>query len=134
MILQTDASKKGLGAVILQNSKPVMFASRVLTGSERNYQNLGERVSCNHLGHGKIPLLPIWKGIYLGNRSEATSVHLQKAHGGNFPKDPGVSSQKLSIQTLQHVLQERHGNSISQCTKSCYTHYQWKRMEFSCQS
>ena len=32
---QTDASKKGLGAVLLQNSKP-----RALTGSERNYQNL----------------------------------------------------------------------------------------------
>ena len=40
MILQTDASKKGLGAVLLQNSTPVMFASRALTGSERNYQNL----------------------------------------------------------------------------------------------
>ena len=38
--LQTDASKKGLGAVILQDSKPVMFTSRALTGSERNYQNL----------------------------------------------------------------------------------------------
>ena len=40
MILQTDASKKGLGAVLLQNSTPVMFASRALTGSESNYQNL----------------------------------------------------------------------------------------------
>ena len=40
MTLQTDASKKGLGVVLLQNSKPVMFASRALTGSERNYQNL----------------------------------------------------------------------------------------------
>ena len=38
--LQTDASKKGFGAVLLQNSKPVMFTSRALTGSERNYQNL----------------------------------------------------------------------------------------------
>ena len=38
--LQTNASKKGLGAVLLQNSKPVMFASRAVTGSERNYQNL----------------------------------------------------------------------------------------------
>ena len=38
--LQTNASKKGLGAVLLQNSKPVMLASRALTGSERNYQNL----------------------------------------------------------------------------------------------
>ena len=38
--LQTDASKKGFGAVILQNSKPVMFASWALTGAEKNYQNL----------------------------------------------------------------------------------------------
>ena len=38
--LQTDASKKGLGAVLLQDSKPVMFASMALTESERNYQNL----------------------------------------------------------------------------------------------
>ena len=38
--LQTDASKKGLGAVILQDSRPVMFASRALTGAEKNYQNL----------------------------------------------------------------------------------------------
>ena len=38
--LQTGASKQGLGAVLLQSSKPVMFAPRSLTGSERNYQNL----------------------------------------------------------------------------------------------
>ena len=38
--LQTNAFKKGLGAVLLQNSKPVIFVSRALTGSERNYQNL----------------------------------------------------------------------------------------------
>ena len=38
--LQTDASKKGLGAVILQDSRPVMFTSWALTGAERNYQNL----------------------------------------------------------------------------------------------
>ena len=38
--LQTDVSKKGLGAVILQDSRPVMFASWALTGAEKNYQNL----------------------------------------------------------------------------------------------
>ena len=40
MILQTDALKKGLGAVLLQNSTPVMFTSRALTGAEKNYQNV----------------------------------------------------------------------------------------------
>ena len=38
--LQTNVSKKGLGAVILQDSRPVMFASWALTGAEKNYQNL----------------------------------------------------------------------------------------------
>ena len=38
--LQTDASKKGIGAVILQDSRPVMFASRALNGAEKKYQNL----------------------------------------------------------------------------------------------
>ena len=32
--------KKGLGVVILQDSRPVMFASWALTGAEKNYQNL----------------------------------------------------------------------------------------------
>ena len=39
-ILQTDASKKGFGAVILQEEQPIYYASRALTSAERNYQNL----------------------------------------------------------------------------------------------
>ena len=38
--LQTDASKKGLGACQMQNSKVVCYASRSLTKTEQNYQNL----------------------------------------------------------------------------------------------
>ena len=39
-ILQTDASKKGFGAVILQDNNPVYYASRTLTSAEKNNQNL----------------------------------------------------------------------------------------------
>ena len=38
--LQTDASKKGLGACLIQNCKVVCYASRALTKTEQNYQNL----------------------------------------------------------------------------------------------
>ena len=38
--LQTDASKKGLGACLIQNGKVVCYASRSLTKTELNYQNL----------------------------------------------------------------------------------------------
>ena len=49
-----------------------------------------------NMGHGKVPLLPIWKGIYLGDRPKATSIDLQETYGGDFPKDPEVSSEKAS--------------------------------------
>ena len=38
--VQCDASESGLGAVLLQNSKPVCYASRALTQAERNYAQI----------------------------------------------------------------------------------------------
>ena len=37
MILQTEASCKGLGACLLQNERPVYFASRALTETQKGY-------------------------------------------------------------------------------------------------
>ena len=75
--LQTDASKKGLGAVLLQNSKPVMFVSRALTGSERNYQNLEREHLTTIWGMEKFRyFLYIWKRIHSGDQSEAISLNI----------------------------------------------------------
>ena len=39
----------------------------------------------NHdMGHGKVPLLQLWKRVYLGNRSKTTSIKLQETYGGNL--------------------------------------------------
>ena len=38
--LQTDASKKGLGACLIQKGKVISYASRALTKTEQNCQNL----------------------------------------------------------------------------------------------
>jgi len=38
--IQTDASQKGLGAVLLQNGQPVCYASKALTDTECNYSNI----------------------------------------------------------------------------------------------
>ena len=35
--IECDSSKHGLGAVITQEGKPVAYASRTLTSTERNY-------------------------------------------------------------------------------------------------
>ena len=64
--LQMDASKKGLGACLIQKGKVICYASRALTKTEQNYQYL-ERGTWNYLGNGKVPLLPVWQGIHIGN-------------------------------------------------------------------
>ena len=38
--LQTDASRKGLGACLIQKGKVICYASRALTKTEQNYKNL----------------------------------------------------------------------------------------------
>ena len=37
MVLQTDASIKGLGRCLLQNGKPVYFPSKALTETQKRY-------------------------------------------------------------------------------------------------
>ena len=39
-IIETDASQKGLGAVLVQGNKPVRFLSKALTTAEMNYSNI----------------------------------------------------------------------------------------------
>ena len=52
-ILQTDASKKGFGAVILQEEQPIYYALRALTSAE-NYQNLEREVQAAVWGMEKF--------------------------------------------------------------------------------
>ena len=40
VVLQVDASQVGLGAVLLQDGKPVAYASKALTPAEMRYANI----------------------------------------------------------------------------------------------
>ena len=39
-IIEADASLKGIGAVLIQDGKPVHFLSKALTPAEANYTNI----------------------------------------------------------------------------------------------
>ena len=77
--LQTDASKKGLGAVILQDSRPVMFASWVLTGAEKNYQNLERECLVTIWGMEKFHYLLYGKQFTL-ETDQKSLVSIYKKH------------------------------------------------------
>ena len=75
--LQTDASKKGLGAVLLQKFQTsYVCASRALTGSERNYQNLERECLATIWGMEKFHYFLYGKEFTSGDRSEAISLNI----------------------------------------------------------
>ena len=46
--IQCDAAKKGLGTILLQESKPVTYVSRPLTETEQRYSNIEREItSCS---------------------------------------------------------------------------------------
>ena len=53
-MLQTNASCKGLGACLLQNEKPVYFASKVLTEMQKGYVAIELESLAVTWGYGKI--------------------------------------------------------------------------------
>ena len=52
--LQTDASKKGLGACLIHKGKVICYASRALTKTEQNYQNIEQEALGNIWGMEKF--------------------------------------------------------------------------------
>ena len=94
--IQCDASKKGLGAVLLQDSKPVMYVSRALTETEQRYSNIERELLAivfelerlNHYTFGRFitvqsdyqPLQSIWKKSIVSASPRLQRLLLRLAH------------------------------------------------------
>ena len=103
--LQMDASKKGLGACLIQNGKVVSFASHALTKAEKNYQNLEREALATIWGMEKFhyflygkefiletdkkPLVSIYKKHMID-----ISPRVQKLIVRSFPYQPFVVQYK----------------------------------------
>ena len=75
--IQVDASQVGLGAALLQNGKPIAFASKALTETECWYVDIERDASC-YLWSREIPHLCLWMVLHNWIRPQATWIHLQK--------------------------------------------------------
>ena len=59
-VIQTDVSTKGLGACLLQEEKPIYFASKALTETQRGYVAIEIKSLVVACTVGKISPFPIW--------------------------------------------------------------------------
>ena len=110
--LQTDACKKGLGAVILQNSKPVMFASWALTGAKKNYQNLERECLATIWGMEKFHYFLYGKKFTL-KTDQKPLVSIYKKHMVEI--SPRI--QRLAVRSFPYQpfdIQYRRGKEIPQ--------------------
>ena len=77
--LQMDASKKGLGACLIQKGKVICYASRALTKAEQNYQNLEREALGTILGMEKFHYLLYGKEFIL-ETDQKPLVGIYKKH------------------------------------------------------
>ena len=77
--LQMDASKKGLGACLIQKGKVVCYASRALTKTEQNYQNLKREALGTIWGMEKFDYFLYGKEFTL-ETDQKTLVSIDKKH------------------------------------------------------
>ena len=89
-IIQTDASKTELGAVLLQEGQPIVYASKTLTETQKRYSNierelLGVVFGLERLHHYTFgsqitvetnhqPLTSIWKKTIAKSKSKTAKI------------------------------------------------------------
>ena len=96
--LQTDASKKGLGACLIQKGKVVHYASRALTKTEQNYQNLEREALGTIWGMEKFHYFLYGKEFTL-ETDQKPLVSIYKKHMVDI--SPGV--QRLIVRSFPYL-------------------------------
>ena len=74
--IKCNASKKGLSAVLLQESKPVMYMSRALTETEQRYSNIERELLAIVFAHERLNHYTFGRTITV-----RVTISLYKAYG-----------------------------------------------------
>ena len=100
-LLQTDASKKGFGAVLIQDNKPVYFTSSTLTPSEKNYLYGGHFTPQSSQ---KPPVKLFIKYLCeLSQRIQRITIHSQQYNLNTVHKSASANTKNESEYALSRV-------------------------------
>ena len=71
-VIQVDASGKGLGTVLLQDKKPIAYASKSFTDAEKRYANIEQELLAVVFGAERFHTYVYGKRVHRGKRSQTT--------------------------------------------------------------
>ena len=100
--LQADASQSGLGAVLLQDDKPVAYSSKTLTLTQQAYAQIEEEALALVFGREVSPLL-IWSRLCCRNRPQTFRNHHEKTSTINPVETPEDENPTTKIQCHRSV-------------------------------
>ena len=90
-VIQVDASGKDLGAVLLQDKKPIAYASKSLTDAEKRYANIERELLAVVFGAERFHTC-VRKKVHRGKRSQAIG------------DDPAEESYRGATKTAENVV------------------------------
>ena len=109
--VQADASQRGLGTCLLQEGKPIAYASKSLTDTETRYANIERELLAIVFACQRF------NTYVLGRPFTVESNHkpLEMIHQKSLASAPS-RLQRMLLQ-LQHQVQTREGNAARRCTE-----------------
>ena len=120
--LQTDASKKGPGACLIQKWKDICYASRALTKTEQNYQNLEREALGSIWGMEKFHYFLYGKKFTL-ETDQKPLVSIYKKHMIDIsPRVQKLIVRFLPISAIQSCVQKGNRYSSCRCTQLSNPH------------
>ena len=102
-VLQTDVSKKGFGAVILQEEQPIYYALRALTSAEKNYQNLEREAQAAVWGMEKFHYF-LYGRKFILQTDQKPLVSIFRKH----MIDVSPRIQRITIRAWQYEFEPQH--------------------------
>ena len=108
--VRCDASNSGLGAVLLQEGKPIAFASRSLTDAETRYANIERELLTVLFGLERFHQYTYGRDVTVQSDHKPLEAIVRKSLG-NFP--PRLQRMLLRLQKYNFTLEYRPGKDLT---------------------
>ena len=109
LILQTDASEYGLGAALIQNNRPIVFASKTLTDVETRYANIERECLSVVFGLEKFHTYVYGRHIIVQNDHKPLEMIQRKPIQAALPR---LQCMLLKLQKYDYTIQYIPGKDM----------------------